>query len=184
MGNDERLPVRLVAVPVSEQVAEMRRRKAKRDCRSNPGKEHLSLLGWSIFITNVPRSILCEEEIIKLYNCRWRIEIIFKSWKSHFNIKDIPNASVIRVKSFIYANLIFITLFQTHVFAELYKRILKEKGKQLSLLKITRFFSNQIWAIVLYAQQYHRILEQMFYHCKYEPRCQRTNYTQLVLTLG
>lgn len=184
LGINEKFPVRLIASPVSEQIASTRRRKAKRDCRSNPGKEHLALLGWNIFITNIPRSILLEKSIVKLYNCRWRIEIIFKSWKSHFNIINIPNASVTRVESFIFANLIFITLFQTYVFMEFYKRIIKETGNQLSLLKVTRFFKNQIWAIILYSQKFHIIQEQIEYHCKYESRCQRTNHTQMVMHLG
>jgi len=184
LGVNEKLSVRLVAIPVSQQVASMRRRKARRANRCNPSKEHLALLGWSIFITTVPPSVLSVEEIVKLYKCRWRIETIFKSWKSHFNIKDVPNASVIRVMTFIYANLVFITLFQTYVFLQFYKQILRENGKQLSLLKITRFFNNQIWAIILYAQQFHRIQEQIFYHCKYESRCQRTNHTQMVMDLG
>jgi hypothetical protein len=183
LGVSEKLPARLIAIPVSEQVASMRRRKSRRDCRSNPSKEHLALLGWNIFITNVHCSIN-KEEIVKLYNCRWRIETIFKSWKSHFNITNVPDASVIRVRSFIYANLIFITLFQTHVFVELYKRIMKENRKQLSLLKVSRFFKNQIWAIILYAQQFHIIQEQILYQCKYESRCQRTNYTQMIMNLG
>lgn len=184
LGNNEKLPLRLIAIPVSEQIASTRRRKAKRDCRSNPGKEHLALLGWNIFITNIPRSILIEDVIVKLYNCRWRIETIFKSWKSHFNITNVPNASVTRVKSFIFANLIFITLFQTYVFMDFYKRFINQNGKQLSLLKMTRFFKNQIWAIILYAQRFCIIQEQIFYHCRYESRCQRTNHAQMVMDLG
>jgi hypothetical protein len=184
LGINEKLPVRLIATPVSEQIASKRRRNARRDCRSNPSKEHLALLGWNIFITNIPRFILTEDVIVKLYNCRWRIETIFKSWKSHFNITNVPNASVTRVKSFIFAYLIFITLFQTYVFMEFYKRSIKEMGQQISLLKVTRFFKNQIWAIILYAQNFHLIQDQLVYHCKYESRCQRTNHTQMVMDLG
>jgi hypothetical protein len=184
LGLNEKLPVRLIATPVSEQIASKRRRNARRDCRSNPSKEHLALLGWNIFITNIPRFILTEDVIVKLYNCRWRIETIFKSWKSHFNITNVPNASVTRVKSFIFAYLIFITLFQTYVFMEFYKRSIKEMGQQISLLKVTRFFKNQIWAIILYAQNFHLIQDQLVYHCKYESRCQRTNHTQMVMDLG
>ncbi len=184
LGIDEKLPVRLIAIPVSEQIASKRRRSARRDCRSNPGKEHLALLGWNILITNIPRSILIEDVVSKLYKCRWRIETIFKSWKSHFNITNVPNASITRVKSFIFANLIFITLFQTYVFTEFYKHVIKQKGEQLSLLKVTRFFKNQVWAIILYAQKFHMIQEQMAYHCKYESRCQRTNHAQMVMDLG
>ena len=45
VGADEKLLARLVALPVSAEVAAERRRKAKRDCRNNPSKHHLALLG-------------------------------------------------------------------------------------------------------------------------------------------
>ena len=95
IGAEEKLHARLVALPVSEQVAAERRRKAKRDCRNNPSKQHLALLGWNILITNVKRDQLDVEQLVKLYGCRWRIEIIFKSWKSHFNLENVPTASLI-----------------------------------------------------------------------------------------
>lgn len=59
IGDRERVPVRLVAVPVPESVANERRRKAKnnRDKRCRPSKQSLALLGWQIFITNVDRSV-------------------------------------------------------------------------------------------------------------------------------
>ncbi len=55
LGVKEQLPIRLLAVPLPQAQADARRRKAKknRDRRSHPSKEHLELLGWEIFITNV-----------------------------------------------------------------------------------------------------------------------------------
>ena len=186
IGAKERLPVRLIAIPVPENVAAERRRKAKinRDRRLNPSKEHLALLSWNIFVLNINSDILDSEQIAELYNCRWRIENIFKSWKSHFSITNVPNASVIRVKTYIYAMLIFITVFQSYIFVTLYKQIIKDNGNQLSLLKVTRFFKEQIWAIILYAQDFQQIQDQIFYHCRYESRHKRVNHTQRVLSLG
>ncbi len=57
----ERVPVRLVALPVPEEVANRRRQKAKaaaqRRHRSPPSQEHLFLIGWNLFLTNVPTSL-------------------------------------------------------------------------------------------------------------------------------
>ena len=55
LGAEHMVPLRLVALPVPEQVANERRRKAKtnRDKRLNPSKDHLELMAWNIFVTSV-----------------------------------------------------------------------------------------------------------------------------------
>jgi hypothetical protein len=186
LGAQEKVPVRLVAIPVPEHVSAERRRRAKsdRDKRLNRSKEYLALLNWNIFILNVPNDILTIDQIAKLYRLRWRIEIIIKSWKSHFHLSKIPNASVIRVYSFIYAMLIFLTLFQTCVFRELYQRMKDKQKNQLSLFSVSRFYKEQIWAIISYCYEPERIINQIHYHCKYESRSKRINHVQLILALG
>jgi hypothetical protein len=86
----ERVPVRLVALPVPEEVANLRRHKAKssaqRRHRSPPGALHLFLMGWSLFLTNVPASTWPPKTLVAVYRLRWRIEIIFKTWKSHLGL--------------------------------------------------------------------------------------------------
>ena len=78
--------MRLVALPVPEDVANQRRYRAKisaqRRHRSPPGKEHLFLMGWNLFLTNVPASIWPPKALLVVYRLRWRIEIIFKTRKS------------------------------------------------------------------------------------------------------
>lgn len=186
LGNKEKVPVRMVAMPVPEPVAAERRRKAKknRDRRLNPSKEHLSLLGWNIFVTNVDRDTLSVEQIVLLYRLRWRIEIIFKSWKSHFHLRNVPKASFERVLVYIYSSLIFITLFQTHVYHKLYKKVIENNLQQLSLFKVTQFFKEQIWAVVLFFIQPERLEKQIYYHCSYEKRNKKINYAQTVLALS
>lgn len=178
----EKLPVRLVAIPVANEIAAERRRKYKnnRDRRLNPSKEHLALLGWDIFVTNVPKEMISIKQLKQLYGLRWRIEIVFKSWKSNFNIQHVPNANLTRILSYIYAMLIFITIFQVHIFVALYSKLIKDSGNQLSLLKVTRFFTEQIWAIMLMVNDLEAIEKQITYHCRYENRCKRTNYFQKI----
>jgi len=86
----QRLPVRLVALPVPEAVANERRRKAKqnRDQRCHPNAQRLFLLGWSLLITNVPRSVWPAKVVAAIYRLRWRIEMIFKAWKSHLGLRQ------------------------------------------------------------------------------------------------
>jgi len=191
VGAKNKLRMRLVAIQLPEAIAAERRRKAKsnRDRRHEPSKEHLALLSWEIFITNVDRDVFTAERIAQLYELRWRIEIIFKSWKSHFNLTRVPQASAIRVQSHIYALLIFIALFQTYVYARLYREQQQKNSQQISLLKLARFFKEHVWAVILFFQTpeemtSQKVLEQTFYHCNYESRNDRLNYTEKVAALG
>lgn len=113
LGAKERVPVRLVALPVPLQVANQRRRKAKnnRDKRLNPSKDRLELLGWNIYVTSVQAHIWSPEDVQQVYRVRWRIEIIFKSWKSHFNLPRTATGSAIQVEALILAKLLAICLF-------------------------------------------------------------------------
>jgi hypothetical protein len=91
IGKKQQIPVRLVAVPVPEQVAAQRRRKATqgKDKRLSPSKERLRLMNWNILITNVPNDLLNSQQILKAYYFRWRIEIIFKAWKSMLALEHL-----------------------------------------------------------------------------------------------
>jgi hypothetical protein len=186
LGAHEQLPCRLVAIPVAPEVAAERRRKYKtnRDLRLNPSKTHLALLGWDIFITNVPPERLTAQQIAETYDLRWRIEIIFKSWKSHFNLAHVPRANVVRVQAHVYAMLLFITIFQVHIFVKLYRENLETYHTQLSLLKVARFFKEHLWMLVLSILNLDMVKEQIFYHCRYDSRTDRRNYAQQILALG
>jgi hypothetical protein len=184
-GKEVKFPARLITIPVTDEVAASRRRKARqnRDRRMNPGKDHLFLMGWDIFITNVDCHMLSAEQIAKLYRLRWRIEILFKAWKSHFHIMNVPKASVTRVLAYVYATLIFIVLFQTLVYIRLYNDLLNNKN-QLSLFKLSKFVKEQSWAMMSFFREPNRLDEQILYHCIYEPRKKRLNYNQLIFALS
>jgi hypothetical protein len=87
----ERVAVRLVAQPVPEALANERRRKAlaNRDQRCVPSKDKLYLLSWNIFVTNVPSRVWPLRAIQPIYRLRWRIETIFKAWKSHLGLRQL-----------------------------------------------------------------------------------------------
>ena len=86
VGKDKMVKMRLVAIPVSEKIAQQRREKAKksRDKRLNPSKEFIELLGYSIYITNIEKEKCTANEIYELYRLRRQIEIIFKFGKVDF----------------------------------------------------------------------------------------------------
>lgn len=137
LGAERKVQVRLVALPVPEQIANERRRKTKsnRDKRLNPSKEDLELLGWNIYVTSVEPSIWSPETIQNVYGVRWRIEIIFKSWKSHFNLTMTATGSADQVEALIWAKLFAICLFQ-----KIFAFFEHNTPTSISLLKSAQFF--------------------------------------------
>ncbi len=93
----ERVPLRFVALPVPEEVANRRRHKAKTEARrrhrSPPSRLSLFLMGWNLFLTNVPASVWSPKTLLAIYGLRWRVEIIFKSWKSHLGLRQLNCAT-------------------------------------------------------------------------------------------
>ena len=107
------LVARLVALPLDPAVAAERRRRARqnRDGRCRPSARALKLLGWAIYLTNVEAPVLPAKAVAEIYGWRWRVEIIFKSWKSHFRLEAVPAGSAHALEALVYARLIFLTAF-------------------------------------------------------------------------
>jgi len=137
LGND-RVPVRLVALPISSSQAAARRRQARqnRDQRCQPARERLGLMNWEIFITNVPASIWSTAAIAEVYGVRWRIEVIFKAWKSGFRLDRLPpHGSQFQIEVLIFAQLLLITLF--HAFFEQLQLFCQHRHRRsISLLRL------------------------------------------------
>lgn len=175
---EAKLPVRLVAVRLPTPVAAERRRKARqnRDRRSAPSAQRLALLGWAIFITNVPAAVLSARAVARVYGLRWRIETIFKAWKSYFALTEVPAGSKAQVETLIYAKLIFITLFQV-CFWQRWLASLDAQGRPtLSLLKVAQAVQSYLLVLVLSHLGVNLALawEQLLHtHCCYERRCRR-----------
>ena len=192
LGAKHRLPVRLVALPVPVHIANERRRKAKnnRDRRCNPSKESLQMLGWQIFITNVGRDIWDPLTICKVYAIRWRIEIIFKAWKSHLSMDRIPkSANKNELEVYIYSLLLNIIFF--HVFFDqLNQYMISRHNRNISMLKIAPLFDQIIKYIFLPGEtlndnQIEHVLEQLILrHCCYEKRNKRSNYSEQLAQLA
>ena len=171
----EKLLVRLVAIKMPAPVAAERRRQARqnRDRRSPPSAQRLALLGWAIFITNVPATRLSAKAVAQVYGMRWRIETIFKAWKSHFALTEVPAGSKDQVEALIYAKLLFITLFQVCFWQRWSVGLDAQRRPALSLLKVAQSVENYLLVLVLshmgvdLALAWEQLLDT---HCRYERR--------------
>ncbi len=109
----EKHPVRLVASLISEDALTKRRRDVNRSAQrrgSQVSKKKLSLLKYCIFITNIPLTTLSSTLIMSTYRARWRIELIFKQWKSCLKLHVFKGHNKERLHCFLYGRLIMILL--------------------------------------------------------------------------
>jgi hypothetical protein len=111
LGTTSKTPVtcRLITVPVPREVAEERRRKVKRNAQEHgktASERQLRMLGWSIYLTNVPEEKLSTTQVIAFYRIRWQIELIFKFWKSYGGLDKLPGVRPERVMTEFYAKLL------------------------------------------------------------------------------
>lgn len=189
LGAKEKIPVRLVALPISTEQAAERRRKAKndRDKRLNHSDDYYELLGYSIYVTNIEKEICSAAEIYLLYKLRWQIEIIFKSWKSCFALEKLFHrqcTNAIRVRCSIIMMLLYIYLFQI-----VWWRYCEIESKQdsqnerFSILKMAKFF-NTFFLEILTSNSAKLLMLNIKNHCMYDKRKDRINAKEFELKLA
>ena len=115
LGANHKLPTRLIAIPLSQEVADRRRQRAKENAQRKgrtPSAAYLALLDWLIFVTNVPQTMLSIEQVALLYRVRWQIELVFKLWKSYSRLQRSQPLRRERVLYELYAKMIGLVLTQ------------------------------------------------------------------------
>ena len=180
IGEKQQLYARLAVLPLPREQADQRRYKAKhdRDKRMNHSKEYYEQLGYSLFITTESRQQLSAVQIAKAYGLRWRIESIFKCWKSQFHLQRlIPQHTPLtreRTEAIIYMMLIFILLFQVTV----YNYLIPRAGKTciISLTKLSRYIADNIH--LFFEKTLSDLEPRLLRYCAYEKRNDRLNFVQ------
>jgi len=178
----EKIRVRLVAHPVPEAVANQRRRQARtnRDRRLHPTPERLYLLGWNIFVTNVPRTLWPAKALQPIYRLRWRIEIIFKAWKSHLGLRQLNCRTAPLLSLSVLTKLLFcIIVYQLCNSLEL----LGDYHQHVSLLRLARILGQcSCWfAATLLGLTLEQWVEvHLKNHLFYERRKDRKNFYELL----
>jgi len=158
VGQNEKMEVRLIAQRLSNEDAEKRIRKIKRDAKKNkrqPTKETLALAQWSIYITNVPKQMLSAEQIYLVYSLRWQIELFFKLCKSEAGIAKISGKKVNRILCEIYAKLACIVMLLYLCFP-----LRWEKCSEISFIKAYKEFASR-------AIDFYRALKSLYRFTKF-----------------
>ncbi|WP_241559011.1 IS4 family transposase, partial [Oceanobacillus halophilus] len=99
----EPLITRVVLTKLTEEQEE--KRQAHLNKKKKKGKKPLSAqknISVNIYVTNIPQKMVKKEEIHSLYSLRWQIEILFKTWKSLFEIHRVKKMKKERFECHLY----------------------------------------------------------------------------------
>lgn len=176
-GKEKQHRLRLVAVPVPEEVANLRRMKAKKESSSKkPSIELRQLMSWSIFVTTIMDPNFTFSFFAALYGLRWRIENIFKTWKSNFNFDRIHNVSKNQLQVLLRARLVMITMSYHFIYRPLSLLVSEGCSKTLSLMKLTRYISRNrdvLWRLLSLEQISKDDINGIIRYCTYDSRKRR-----------
>lgn len=174
--------VRLVALPVPDSVANERRRKARnhKPHLYPPSRELLFFMGWNLFITNVKETHWPTQAFQPLYRLRWRIEIIFKTWKSHLGWRQCNARSAALLRLSVMTKLLFCILVHRCCNA---LELLGTGTQQVSLLRLARIMgqcAGLFAATLLNLTPLQWLQHHLENHLFYERRKDRKNFFELL----
>jgi hypothetical protein len=117
MGQDKKhhFLCRFIYIRVPDEVAEKRRRKLLKEAQKKgrtPKELCLFLASWTLLITTIDPEILPAGYARQFYYLRWQIELIFKQFKSVFQIHQSSTANQYRLQCEIYGKLILLSISQ------------------------------------------------------------------------
>lgn len=179
--------LRLVAVPVSRETGNQRRMKLKANTKGHkPSATLLALCDWTIFLTTLVDLAIGAQALFELYALRWRIECIFKTWKSHFSFAKLHQVGPHQVRAYLSARLLSLTLYYHQLYLPLSLRIAARSSQTLSLQKFTRYISlhpeqiPDLLPVDRLSAQLQRTLER---YCSYDKR-KRPNYDEELISIS
>ncbi|AGK53661.1 transposase for insertion sequence element D [Bacillus sp. 1NLA3E] len=92
------------------------------------------LSAMNVYITNAPPEDVPTEHVHDLYLLRWQIELLFKTWKSFFEIDHCKEIKKERLECHLYGQLIAILLCSSTMF-QMRQLLLTKKKQELSEYK-------------------------------------------------
>jgi Transposase DDE domain len=140
IGKTERLPVRLIAIKVPDEVKEVRRARYKAKNKKEPADDLLEWNGYNLMITNISKEKLLLNSLLIIYKVRWKIELFFKNMKSHLCVDRLTGHNKYRMLCLIYIKAT-ITLITTLLYS--YAQLINRGEKEVSLFKFTKWLKDE-----------------------------------------
>lgn len=149
IGDEPKIPVRLLIDLLPEEIYQQRIRKAdkKRKSQGYRSSEKFKLMSrFSLIITNVPEDVLPVHIISAIYRTRWQIELIFKIWKSILGVDHIRNMKYTRWLCILYFKLLMM-IVNWSIIMNKRPLIYKKTNKLISLIKSFKTLFDNIYRL-------------------------------------
>ncbi|MBJ8026035.1 MULTISPECIES: IS4 family transposase [Bacillus] len=122
--------------------------------------------GLNVYVTNAPWEWVPMEQVHELYTLRWQIEIVFKTWKSLFDIDHCRTVKRERIECHLYGKLIAIFLCSSTIF-KMRQLLLQKKQIELSEYKAIGMIQDHLFllyqAIQKNTQEITKLLIRLFH---------------------
>ncbi|PET94911.1 IS4 family transposase [Bacillus cereus] len=137
VGMSDKVPTRVIVHRLTEEQQQKRLRdqavrEKKKGMTYSPRSKRLS--GINVYMTNTPTDIVPMGQVHDWYSLRWQIEILFKTWKSFFQIHHCKKIKPERLECHLYGQLIAILLCSSIMF-QMRQLLLMKKKRELSEYK-------------------------------------------------
>ena len=182
-GKKVQQPMRLIATLVPQQIYRQRLHNLKnnRDKRLKPSKAYKQRLRWNIFVTNVPAKMWTWQDVERAYGYRWRVETIFKCWKSKLNLAqlfaDKRSLNSSRVLTTLYLHLMWTTYFFTSFYNYYLYEAYRLKRRFVSILKFADFLAT-FFEKLIQCDDLSQFIDIVCNNCLYDRRKDRENYME------
>ncbi|USK36634.1 IS4 family transposase (plasmid) [Bacillus sp. F19] len=141
VGMTDKVPTRVIVHRLTKEQQQKRLqdqtvREKKKGMKYSPRSKRLS--GINVYMTNTPTDIVPMGQVHDWYSLRWQIEILFKTWKSFFQIHQCKKIKPERWECHLYGQLIAILLCSSIMF-QMRQLLLMKKKRELSEYKALLF---------------------------------------------
>lgn len=168
VGEEKKMPIRLIIYKHTKKELENIMKTAIKDSTKKgkaKSEKTMNLLGLCIFMTNIPNEILTATQFHEVYSLRWQVELIFKTWKSIYNMAKIKDVKIERFECQLYGKLILVLLSSTITFRTRAVLLINKK-QEISEIKVSRivceYFESLYWTIICSPMEVLVILSDMF----------------------
>ncbi|MGG3910008.1 transposase [Peribacillus simplex] len=168
MGQNQKLPARVMIHRLTDDQTQTRlKNQAIREKKKGIVMKEKSkrLMGMNVYITNTSPEEVPTDYVHSLYSLRWQIEILFKTWKSFFEIDECKTIKKERLECHLYGQLIGILLCSSTMF-QMRQLLLEKKKQELSEYKaiymIKDYFPLLFQAIAVGTKELLEILHRLY----------------------
>jgi Transposase DDE domain len=146
LGACHRVPARLIAVRMPEVVVNERRRQAHAGAQKRgytPSQAPLTLMAWTLFMTNGPATVWLPTTGGIVYSLRWQVERVFRAWKSGLQLATLTTTTKNSTLGYLYGRMLRIRL--TAALRSPWRATMgHHQHRELSLFRLVRHC--QAWA--------------------------------------